>query len=146
MLSRMTHRTPALAAAVVAVALLASACMGGMMGDGGRAATPPPYTGPPPDVTIDVAMGDNFFQPSALEVRAGDLFRIDLANDGRFVHNMRVAGPDGAYDTGDDLVSVPDVQQSGEAGWLVGRIDAPGVYAFRCDFHPIEMTGTITVR
>ncbi len=102
------------------------------------------------DVTLDMKMGDNFFEPKQLTVKAGQKFRINLTNPGpQFVHNLRIAGPDGQYDVqagGDDLVSTPAVQKVGQPGELVGKIDTTGVYPFKCDFHPTEMTGTITVQ
>lgn len=100
----------------------------------------------PVDVTFDVSMGDNFFEPSELEVEAGQTFRINLTNDGEFIHNLRIAGADGEYDTGDDLTSTPKFQTGGETGELVGQIDEPGVYSFRSDSQSTEMTGTITVK
>ncbi len=100
----------------------------------------------PVDVTFDVSMGDNFFEPAELEVEAGQKFRINLTNAVEFIHNLRIAGPDGEYETGDDLVSTPKFQTGGESGELVGQIDEPGVYSFRSDSQSTEMTGTITVK
>ncbi len=97
------------------------------------------------DITIDVAMGDNIFEPKELTVDAGKKFRINLVNNGTFVHNLRIAGPDREYRSDDDLVSKTDLK-GGESGELVGQIDTPGTYPFQDDFHPTEMTGTITVR
>jgi plastocyanin len=110
-------------------------------GDGGDGGDEEPV-----DVEMDVSLGDNVYRPNQLEVAAGKKFRINLNNEGEFVHNMRIAGADKAYDTDDDLTSTPDPPKAGEDGQLVGQIDEPGVYAFRCDFHPVEMTGTITVK
>ena len=98
------------------------------------------------DVTFDVSMGDNFFEPSELEVEAGQTFRINLTNDGEFIHNLRITGPDGEFETADDLVSTPKFQTGGETGELVGQIDEPGVYSFRSDSQSTEMVGTITVK
>ena len=100
----------------------------------------------PVDVTLDVSMGDNFFEPSELEVGAGQTFRINLTNDGEFIHNLRIAGPDGEFETEDDLVSTPKFQTGGETGELVGQIDEPDVYSFRSDSQSTEMVGTITVK
>jgi plastocyanin len=100
----------------------------------------------PVDVTLVVSMGDNFFEPSELEVEAGQTFRIKLTNDGEFIHNLRIAGPDGEFETEDDLVSTPKFQTGGETGELVGQIDEPGVYSFRSDSQSTEMVGTITVK
>ena len=98
------------------------------------------------DATFDVSMGDNFFEPNELEVEAGQMFRINLTNNGEFIHNLRITGLDGEYETGDDLVSTPEFQRGGETGELVGQIDEPGVYSFRSDSQRTEMTGTITVK
>ncbi|MCH7523332.1 MAG: cupredoxin domain-containing protein, partial [Chloroflexi bacterium] len=107
---------------------------------------PEPGDAEPVDVTFDMSMGDHFFEPSELEVEAGQTFRINLTNAGEFIHNLRIAGADGEYETGDDLVSTPKFQTGGETGELVGQIDKPGVYSFRSDSQSTEMTGTITVK
>ena len=97
------------------------------------------------DVELSVSMKDNFFEPTTVSVPAGKKFRINLANDGpTFAHNMRIAGPDGEFDTDDDLVSEPSAQRVGVSGELLGQLDDPGTYPLRCDFHT-EMTGTVTV-
>ncbi len=111
-----------------------------------EAGTPGADTSEAVDVTLDVEVGDDFFEPAELEVEAGQRFRIKLTNNGEFVHNLRITGLDGEYETADDLVSTPEFQRSGETGELVGQIDEPGVYSFRDDFHPTEAVGTITVR
>ncbi len=98
----------------------------------------------PVDATLDVSMADSVYQPRELTVTAGQKFRIKLKNDGTFVHNLRIAGPDGQYDSSDDILS--NDLLTGETGNLVGQLDQPGTYAFRDDFHPTEMTGTITVQ
>jgi plastocyanin len=98
------------------------------------------------DVTLDVTMTDSAFAPAELEVEAGKTFRINLVNDGSLVHNMRLAGPDGEFETEDDILSTPGDPAAGEDGSLVGKIDRAGTYAFRSDFQPTEMVGTLTVK
>jgi len=97
------------------------------------------------DVTLDVAMGDNFFEPKELTIEAGKKFRINLLNNGALIHNLRIDGPDGEFGTDDDIVTKADVNPGG-TGELVGQIDAAGTYQFRDDFHRTEATGTITVQ
>jgi plastocyanin len=108
-------------------------------------ASPTPAVGEAVDVELDLTMKDNFFEPTTVSVPAGKKFRINLKNDGpTFAHNLRIAGPDGEFETADDLVSTPSAQRVGVAGELVGQIDQPGTYNIRCDFHT-DMTGTVTV-
>ena len=98
------------------------------------------------DTEFELTMTDNVFSQTEFTVKAGDKFRFNLTNAGpTFVHNLRVAGPDGEFDTDDDLVSDPQSQRVGVPGELVGQIDKKGTYAFRDDFHPTEMTGTLVV-
>jgi len=122
------------------IAMFAAAC------GGGTSETAPPTEGQPPSgQVIDVSMGDNFFGANELTISAGQPVTISLKNDGRFVHNLRIAGADGQYDTSDDLVSEPDVMKSGDEGSLTVSLEQ-GLYVFRCDFHPIEMVGQIAAQ
>ncbi|HEY5625694.1 MAG TPA: plastocyanin/azurin family copper-binding protein [Dehalococcoidia bacterium] len=96
---------------------------------------------------IDVVMGDNFFDPSAITIAAGDTVTFNLTNEGVAIHNMRTAGEDAEYNTEDDAVSDPDLVTGGGLATLEWTApDAPGEILFRCDFHPIDMIGTITVQ
>ncbi len=123
------------------VAMFAAACGGGAASE--RAS--PTEGEPPSGEVIDVSMGDNFFLANELTVSAGEAVTIGLKNDGRFVHNLRIAGADGQYDTSDDLVTEPDVIKSGDEGSLTITLER-GLYIFRCDFHPIEMVGQIAAQ
>jgi len=108
----------------------------------------PAATSPGSDGALSVSMGDNFFEPDALTVTAGETVTIDITNDGSAIHNMRIAGADGDYNTDEDgAVSDPEIVPGGsdatiswEAPAAAGEID------FRCDFHPDVMIGTITVQ
>jgi cytochrome c oxidase subunit 2 len=103
-------------------------------GDGGSA-----------DIALE--MGDNFFDPIDAAVDAGSTVVVELTNGGLAIHNMRVAGPDGEYNTDDDTVSNPELFTPGTAGTLVWQApDQAGDVIFRCDFHPLEMTGTLVVK
>ena len=107
----------------------------------GEAPTPPPG----PEVTYDVEMGDNFFRPNNLVAAVGQKVIINLHNGGQAIHNMRAAGTDNEYNSGDDAVSDPDAIPPGATATLEVTIDQAGTFNFRCDFHPVDMTGTITV-
>ncbi|MCI0817758.1 MAG: hypothetical protein J4N36_06295, partial [Chloroflexi bacterium] len=69
--------------------------------------------------------------------------KLNLINLGEFVHNIRIAGPDGIYDTDDDIVS-EDVLP-GETGELIFVVDEEGEYIFRDDFRRETLTGILTV-
>lgn len=129
------------ALAALAVGLIASACggSGGGGGDGDDSGGQP--------VAYDVSMGDNVFGSDELTVNAGDTVTFNLANDGIAIHNMRIAGADGDYNTDDDVVSEPAQFAGGDTGSLVWNVpDQAGTVAFQCDFHPIEMVGTVIVQ
>lgn len=96
---------------------------------------------------IAITMGDNFFEPNAPTVAAGSTVTFDITNDGAAIHNMRVAGSDGEYNSDDDTVSDPELFTPGATGKLVWTApDQAGEILFHCDFHPIDMIGTITVQ
>ena len=121
--------------------------------DGGEAAvseTPAESaTAPPGDGggNVAIVMTDNKFDPNAITVDSGASVTFDLTNNGVAIHNMRIAGPDGSYNTGDDAVSDPGLVSGGQTATL--SWDAPsdaGEIIFQCDFHPTDMKGTITVQ
>jgi plastocyanin len=127
-----------LAALVLAplLGLLAPAC-----GGGSESGLPAP--GPAGETVIRVEMRNNRFSPSALTVRAGTDYLLELRNGDGEAHNLRIAGIDNEYETDDDLVS--DNVEPGKTGSLGFRFDQPGVFDFRSDSQPIGMLGTLTV-
>lgn len=119
-------------------------------GDGadGASETPAPTDGagtPTPGGT-EIVLHDNSFDPDALTVAAGETATFSITNEGIAIHNVRFSGDDGEYDTDDDAVSEPDLIRGGETATIEWIPTAAGEYPFRCDFHPTEMTGTITVQ
>ena len=42
-------------------------------------------------------------------------------------------------------MSDPGDMVSGDTGAIIFRFDEPGTFDFRCDFHPLVMTGQIVV-
>ena len=129
------------ASMILSIALLAAACGGGGDGDG---------AGP---ASFDISMDDtlepevtNFFKLNEFTVSPGQQVTFNTTNKGSAIHNMRVDGGDGEYDTDDDTVSDPDLFQPGDTGTLVWTApDETGTIIFRCDFHPMEMIGAISV-
>jgi alpha-tubulin suppressor-like RCC1 family protein/plastocyanin len=100
----------------------------------------------PGPLEIDVTMVDNAFDPNEFAMPPGATIIVHLENNGSLTHNMRVAGADNEFNTEDDAVSEPAAISGGASGTLTWTApEVAGEYDFRCDFHPGEMTGTITV-
>jgi plastocyanin len=96
---------------------------------------------------IAVTMADNKFDPTKITVSAGAAVTLNITNGGSAIHNMRIAGPDGNYNTNDDAVSDPNLVPGGSEATIEWTApDAAGEIKFQCDFHPTEMVGTITVQ
>ena len=156
-MSNRTHRGLKLlllsASLIISIALLAAACGGGGDDDGGGSGETPAADETSADdaddagpVSPDISMGDNFFELNEFTVSPGQEVTFNITNDGVAIHNMRVDGGDGEYDTDDDTVSDPDLFEAGDTGTLVWTApDEAGEIIFRCDFHPLEMVGTISV-
>lgn len=138
----------AVGAVIAGIVLVTAACGGGAEAPGAEPTTGGEEARPDGgDTTFEVSMGDNHFEPSELTVKSGELVTFNLTNDGAAVHNKRITGPDGAYDTDDDAVSDPELVTAGDAGVLLWVApEEPGTYDFRCDFHASDMTGIITVQ
>ena len=98
----------------------------------------------------EFAMADNFFDLDGsinptLEIAAGDTVSFTVPNVGQSIHNLRLAGPDGEYNTDDDFVSDPNGHAGGEQGTLEFSLGEAATFPYRCDFHPTEMVGEVTV-
>jgi plastocyanin len=95
-------------------------------------------------------MGDNFFDLDGsinptLEIAAGETVNFTVPNIGVAIHNLRIAGPDGEYNTDDDFVSDPDLILGGEEGTLEFTFGEAATFPYQCDFHPAEMLGEVTI-
>jgi len=92
-------------------------------------------------------MRDNLFVVNNLKVRLNQSVNVKIINEGQNPHNLRLAGPDGAWNTGDDFAVPADGSfvQGGQEAVAVFMPDQPGVYVFRCDVHPTTMWGIVTV-
>lgn len=108
-------------------------------------ATPPPAVDP--KQAWDIDMKDNSFNPNAIAVQVGQVFTLNVKNTGSAVHNLRIAGPDGRYDTADDIAAGgASGIRAAQSDMVRGTLADTRTYDFRCDFHPTEMTGTIQVK
>ena len=125
-------------AAVLALAVASLAACGG-----GTSVRPLPTPGPGGEPVIRVEMWPSFFSPSSLTLRTGRKYLLEIHNRADIANNLRIAGPDGKFDTEDDIVS--PLLGSGETANLELLFDQPGVYDFRSDPRAVALRGTITV-
>jgi plastocyanin len=97
-------------------------------------------------VDIEIAENDNGFVPKVVVVVSGQLVRITFVNQGKALHNLRIAGPNGQFGGPGDTVAGQPLVSPGESATVEWKAPSqPGQFAFRCDLHP-EHTGVITVR
>jgi plastocyanin len=128
---------------------LSSHDMSGMTPAAAKPATPPAATTPPPStgsgggVTLD--MTDNAFSQTAITVASGSEVQFTAVNKGKLPHNLRIAPANGDFDSPQSSVTTPEIVNAGKTGTLTWKAAAPGTYKFRCDIHPEQMTGVITV-
>lgn len=153
---------------IAAAALTGGAIWALVQEDEGEAAivgTPSPSASPAaspaspaPGGGLSVSMGDNFFEYQGqknptIPVDAGQEMTITLTNDGVAIHNMHVDGTDNKYaipfcgpGQEETACSDPNIINAGETATVTLKIDAPGTYNFRCDFHLQEMVGQLEVK
>lgn len=115
--------------------------------------SPLPGASAPPSgaQTIQVSMGDNFFdiggqRNANIPIPANRDIVIALTNNGRSIHNLQIAGPDNRYDNADDIKSNPESIRASASGTATFKFTSPGTINYRCEFHPDDMKGTITVQ
>jgi len=101
----------AVLALTLGTALLAAACGGGSS----AIRITPAGAG----ATLDITVGDNFYRPDEFRVQAGQRVTLKVKNEGQAVHTVRLAGPDGRYETGDDTTIDPPMIKPGETVDLV---------------------------
>ncbi|MCH7952464.1 MAG: cupredoxin domain-containing protein [Chloroflexi bacterium] len=97
------------------------------------------------DGVLQIALEDNFYTLNNLSVPLGETTTIEIVNDGTDIHNMRIAGPDGEFNTDDDSVSDPEQITAGSTATVDFTPTLAGTYTFQCDFHPAEQGGVIVV-
>ena len=140
---------------VLALLIIAVACGGDDDEEqNGGGATTPAGNGGGGETTFDMNMheeGGNVFELGVeknptLKVPAGEEITINLDNQGIAIHNMRFAGDDNEYNSGDDAVSEPALVNGGQTATLVFTAPSEaGTYVYQCDFHPTDMKGEIEV-
>ncbi len=151
------------AAALVAVGGIAFIAIVVLSGsDNSGAVNTPPRTPDPRIGTSTPTAGQSFtielagnadtaqFIPPTLQGKAGAVIEILAKNTGTVAHNVRVSGPNKTFEPdeprSDDFFSDPITIQPGEQGVVRLRLDQPGNYPFRCDFHPQQQISTLTIQ
>ena len=121
----------------IPLVLLIGACCGGSSGNG----TP---TGSPEPVTVQITAHGRAFDRQTITVAAGAHVTIELINLDADPHNVAVYNDRAAEQqlfVGDTIL--------GPNTTTKGSFDAPttpGTYFFRCDVHPVTMTGEFVVQ
>jgi plastocyanin len=146
---------------VIAVATLAIGGTAAALYDEGNkevkaAPTPPAATAPAgtsttpaPAGAAEINMEDLKFTVTDITVASGAT--INVNNKGAAVHNVHVADASGKYadqfckTSGPDPCSKPATVLAGTSGTITINLPA-GTYDFRCDFHPDQMKGKLTVK
>jgi uncharacterized cupredoxin-like copper-binding protein len=157
----LTHRLTILAALVSAAGLLVTGC-----GDGdGGTTTPAQTTGTtaPQRGSLEISMGDYFFNPKDASARAGSV-TISAPNEGEVVHELVLAktdvDPAKLPTTSDGEVDEAKLEARGEAAGEIADVEAgdtkqgtfkltPGSYAMFCNIpghYAKGMYGTLTVK
>ena len=137
-----------LAALVLGLTLVGLACGG----DGGTKSGEADAAAGGGPASFELSMGDNFFDLKGthnprLEIAAGATVEIKLTNKGNAIHNMRFAGADNQYNSGDDAVSDPNPVQAGQTAVIKFTAPKqPGTYKYQCDFHPTDSKGEVIVK
>ena len=110
----------------------------------GESASATPSASDEADQSVDVIMRDGEFDPEEITLEADKSFQLNLSNEGGFAHNLRIDGPDGEFETADDISSVDVDPGAAEVLKVLEPLEA-GTYRIRDDFSPTTMTGTLVV-
>jgi plastocyanin len=103
---------------------------------------------------LEITMTDNKFDNTELTATAGATVTININNHGAAVHNVHIAGANGQFATdfcttaGADPCSKPNRVGGGATATLTFTVpNTPGAkIPYRCDYHPADMKGTLTVQ
>lgn len=92
--------------------------------------------------TIDVVMDDTMrFEPSQIEVKAGETIRFFVKNSGKIPHEMVIGSIAELKAHAEEMKKMPDMQhaepnmitlKAGQRGGLVWTFDQPGTVDFAC--------------
>jgi len=116
---------------IALVAVVAAGC-------GGRGAQD--TQGPPSANTITIIGKDNLYEPTTIEIKAGQQYEFVLKNAGTGVHNAVIKAKAAV---GEDFQTDVVVDAGQESKFKV-KIDKVGTYDMDCTYHP-EMKAQVKV-
>lgn len=87
---------------------------------------------------LTITARDNLFDPKELTAEKGTAYTLTLTNRGSALHNWHLIGTAGEPKT--DLIN------GGATARVTFTLADAGSFTYRCDVHPGEMEGKITVR
>lgn len=98
-------------------------------------------------VTLEIEAGVDdkiAFSTSILEAPAGQAVTVELTNDSNVPHDIAFyAGPDA---DAPQIAASENIEGPGTSTSVSFTTpDSPGDYFFRCELHPLQMTGTLTI-
>ena len=106
-----------------------------------KASPLPVGSAPPPAATLNLVARNIAFAPTTLEAPADKPFAIAFDNqDAAITHDVAIEDSTGAL-----LFNGTDVKGPGQATDNIPPLKA-GTYKFICTFHPVQMTGELTVK
>lgn len=106
------------------------------------ATTPPPAPAPVQSVTIDLVTQGMKFDQSTITVPAGASVTMNFNNKDYAPHNFALYTDSSAT----TAIFVGQVISSSATVYKFTAPTKPGSYFFRCDVHPLTMTGTFVVQ
>jgi plastocyanin len=98
----------------------------------------------PVDGVLKTQVNDLVYELNNLRAPLDETTTIEITNVGTAIHNFRIAGVDGEWNTDDDVV-IPDLLSGGDTGVVDFTPSLAGTYTFRCDIHPTSEGGVIVV-
>ncbi len=114
--------------------------------------TPPPSGSPSTGNMYVLTLGDNFFDKTQFTVGVGQAVTFQITSKGSATHNVHLAGPGNEFSEDfcngkGEPCSAPPVVKGGKSATLQWTAPStPGELKFRCDFHPVQMNGTIKIQ
>jgi plastocyanin len=92
---------------------------------------------------VSVTATDFAFSPDEVEVESSGDVTFRLENDGSASHTLTLYS-DADFNTPIDNADTGTVSAGGSGGFTVA-FDTPGEAFFRCEVHPTQMQGSITI-